>query len=170
MRALSAGEFVERTMPWVEQDLGRALDGAERNVYTMLAPLVQERVKLLAEVAVQVRFLFTAIDWDERSWQKVMTKEAARDAVESALAELVELESWDAGAIEAACRAVVERLDLSAGKVFQPLRVAVTGSSVSPPLFESMEALGREETLHRLARALEVLDSSLRGRCRRPQG
>ena len=160
MRALSAGEFVERTMPWVEQDLGRALDGAERNVYTMLAPLVQERVKLLAEVAVQVRFLFTAIDWDERSWQKVMTKEAARDAVESALAELVELESWDAGAIEAACRAVVERLDLSAGKVFQPLRVAVTGSSVSPPLFESMEALGREETLHRLARALEVLDSS----------
>ena len=70
MRALSAGEFVERTMPWVEQDLGRALDGAERNVYTMLAPLVQERVKLLAEVAVQVRFLFTAIDWDERSCRR----------------------------------------------------------------------------------------------------
>ncbi len=67
------------------------------------------------------------------------------------------LESWDAEAIEAGLRTIPEKLGIGAGKAFQPLRVATTGSSVSPPLFESMAALGRERTLARLERALEEL-------------
>jgi glutamyl-tRNA synthetase len=66
-------------------------------------------------------------------------------------------EPWDATAIEATLRGMLEELGLGAAKGLQPLRVAVTGSSVSPPLFESMEALGREKTLQRLDRANALL-------------
>ncbi len=71
--------------------------------------------------------------------------------------KLTSLGSWDAGAIEAALREIPEELGIGAGKAFQPLRVAVTGSSVSPPLFESMAALGRQPTLERISRARQEL-------------
>jgi glutamyl-tRNA synthetase len=62
--------------------------------------------------------------------------------------------------VETALRAVPEKLGVGAGKVFQPLRVAVTGSSVSPPLFESIAALGRERALNRIERARSDLDGA----------
>ena len=86
-----------------------------------------------------------------------MGKEGAMVAVDAAITALADLDSWTAAAIEQQCRAIVSTLDISAGKVFQPLRVAVTGSSVSPPLFESLEALGRKRSLERLENALEEL-------------
>ncbi|MCZ6740376.1 MAG: glutamate--tRNA ligase, partial [Actinobacteria bacterium] len=67
------------------------------------------------------------------------------------------LEVWDATSIEATLRAMPESLGIGAGKAFQPLRVAVTGSSISPPLFESISALGRERTLERIGRARQKL-------------
>jgi glutamyl-tRNA synthetase len=154
MRELSAGEFAHRALPLVEADLGRPLDAAERASFDEIVPHVQERAKLLGELPDQVRFLFTPISWDERSWQKIMTKADARPALEAGAAALTSLDTWSTGAIEEACRGLVASLDLSARKVFQPLRVAVTGSAVSPPLFESMAALGRDETLERLEGAL----------------
>ena len=90
---------------------------------------------MLAEVPDQVRFLFSDITWDESSWQKVMTKVGALDAVGGAIASLAALGVWTTETIEEACRGLVATLDLSVGKVFQPLRVAITGSAVSPPLF-----------------------------------
>ena len=157
MRALEGDEFVARSLPWVEDDLGRKLDDAEQRTFRMLAPLVQERVKRLTEIPGQVRFLYGDITRDEKAWQKVMGKEGVMAAVDAAITALADLDSWTAAGIEQTCRAIVSTLDISAGKVFQPLRVAVTGSSISPPLFESLEALGRKRCLERLENALEEL-------------
>ena len=158
IRKLDVGEFATRSLPLIEEDLGRPLNEAERSAFDAIAPLVRERAKLLTEIPAQVRFLFTDVAWDEASWQKVMTKPDARTAVERGHQYLSDLDSWDAAAIEVACRSIVSELGIGAGKVFQPLRVAVTGSSVSPPLFESMHALGRDKTLARLEGALARME------------
>ncbi len=123
-----------------------------------IAPLVQERTKLLPEAGEQVTFLFEDFDaYDEKSWNKVMTKEGVDQVLDEGTAALTALETWDVETIETALRAIPEKLGFGAGKTFQPLRVAATGSSVSPPLFESLVALGRERTLERLRRARKEL-------------
>ena len=159
LRSLPTDEFIDATLGSVADGLGRSLSTDERAAFESIAPLVQERAKRLTEVAGQVAFLFGDISYDEQSWAKVMGKEGASDAVARAIEALGALESWDSEHIEAACRGIAAQLEMGAGKVFQPLRVAVTGSSVSPPLFESMEALGRERTLSRLADAKALVET-----------
>lgn len=159
IRELPAAEFVARSLPWVAAGLGRDLTPDEMAVLVEIAPHVQERTKLLTEVADQVQFLFSDITYDERSWKKVMTKAEVPTALAAAQAALAGVEGWTTPNIEAALRGMLEEHDLSPRKGLQPLRVAVSGSSVSPPLFESMEALGRERTLQRLAAAGAQLES-----------
>jgi glutamyl-tRNA synthetase len=123
-----------------------------------VAPLIQERTKLLPEAGEQALFLFEDFDeYDEKSWQKVMAKEGVVNVLDAGLDALIGLDEWTAEAVEAALRALPEQLGLGASKTFQPLRVAVTGSSVSPPLFESIAALGRERSLERVRRARQEL-------------
>lgn len=153
LRELSADAFVERAMPFVTETLGRQLDDDEAALFSGLAPLIQERAKLLTEVGPQVRFLFGDVVYDEASWEKVMTKPEAKPAVTGAWERLGELDDWTTSAIESLLRQMLDDMELSARKALQPLRVAVTGSAVSPPLFESMEALGKERTIDRLATA-----------------
>jgi glutamyl-tRNA synthetase len=154
VRAMPVSEFVERSLPLVQKDLGRSLGEGERGAFESVAPLIQERAKRLVEVPEQTRFLFVGeIEYDPASWDKVMTKAEAPVAVDGALARLAGLEEWATPAIEEVLRAMLDELGLSAGKGLQPIRVAVTGSSVSPPLFESLEALGRHRSLARLREA-----------------
>ncbi len=155
IRELPADGFVARSLPYVTEMLGRELTASEVDTITEIAPLIQERAKLLSEVGPQVQFLFGDIDYDEGSWQKIMTKPDAGVAVGEAYRSLETLATWDTASIEAALRAMLDRNELSARKGLQPLRVAISGSSVSPPLFESMAALGRERTLERLASAAD---------------
>lgn len=158
IRTMSADEFSEAVRPHVDDAVGRLLSEEEWSRFEAIAPLVQERTKLLPEAGQQVVFLFKEIDeYDERSWNKVMTKEGVAGILTSGAEALEGVSAWDTSGIEAALRALPERLEIGAGKVFQPLRVAVTGSSVSPPLFESMAALGREHTLQRIGRARQEL-------------
>jgi glutamyl-tRNA synthetase len=101
-----------------------------------------------------VVFLFADnLEYEEASWDKVMTKDGVAGLLESAQSLLTALENWTAEAIETELRAMLGEMGVGVGKGLQPLRVAVTGSSVSPPLFESLTALGKERTLDRLARA-----------------
>jgi glutamyl-tRNA synthetase len=158
IRALDPGVFSEMVRPWVEDAVERSLSPEEWASFEEIAPLVQERTKLLPEAGEQAVFLFTDIEeYDEGSWNKVMTKDHVPDVLDRGHEKLSSLESWEAEDIEAALREIPEELGIGAGKTFQPLRVAVTGSSVSPPLFESMAALGREPTLTRIKRASEEL-------------
>jgi glutamyl-tRNA synthetase len=158
LRAMEPGEFARRARPHVEAEVGRALSRDEWPRFLEIAPLVQERTKLLPEAGEQVVFLFEDFEeYDAGSWQKVMTKEEVPHVLDEALAALSDLDTWEAVSIESTLRQLPEKLGLGAGKTFQPLRVAITGSSVSPPLFESMAALGRKRTLSRLERAREEL-------------
>jgi glutamyl-tRNA synthetase len=112
------------------------------------APLVQEKIARLEEFPAYARFLFEDVQPDPAELNggaEVLA--AARDA-------LTELEPFTPDAIEAALRAVVERLGLKPRQGFQPIRIAVTGSKISPGLFESIELLGREKTLERLRTAV----------------
>jgi len=151
VRDLEAGQFAAAARPFVVAALGRDLSDEEAAAFAEIAPLVQERTKRLDEVGDQVRFLFVdRVEFDEKAWQKVMAKPDAAAAVRTAAERLAALDEWSIEAIEAALRLMLEDLELSARKGLQPLRVALTGSQVSPPLFESMAALGRERTLQRI--------------------
>ena len=158
IRALDTETFVDRARPFfVHGD-------ATEEVLRPIASLVQERVRLLTEVEPMVDFLrLESIegDIDEASWDKGVVKlgERAAAMLDAAIAELSQC-SWDADAIEAALEAAAR----SAGfvkaegavdmrRAQAPVRVAVTGRSVGPPLYESLAVLGRERTLDRLRAA-----------------
>ena len=158
IREMDDRAFVDRTVALVEEDLGRELTDGERDQFMEIASLVKERTKLLSEVADHVRFLFSDIErYDEASWKKVMETPEAPIALDGASEALSGLGDWTTEAIDAALRAMLEVHGLSARKGFQPIRVAVSGSTVSPPLFESLKVLGRDVTLARLSNARALL-------------
>jgi glutamyl-tRNA synthetase len=160
IRALSTGQFLELVRPYVESAVGRPLGPEEWTRFESVAGLVQERTRLLPEAGEQVVFLFDDFDeYDEASWEKVMTKDGVVQIITEARHRLEDVDEWDAGSIELVLRGMLEEEGIGAAKGLQPLRVAVTGSSVSPPLFESMATLGKAKTLERLDRALERLAS-----------
>ncbi len=154
LRQLDSEEFCGRARPFLESALGRALGESEWGQFQALGPLVQERVRLLTEVADMVGFVFEeSPSYDPDSWNKVMGADTAAQALEAAIDRLSGTDEWTSAAIEGALREMLDQLDLSARKGLQPIRVATTGSTVSPPLFETLEVLGREASLRRLREA-----------------
>jgi len=109
------------------------------------APLVQEKIEILSQFRDYVRFLFEDVSPDPS-----LLDGRVLDAAAEALAEL---EPFDADTIEPALRELAARLELKPREAFQPIRVAVTGSKISPGLFESIELLGREKSVDRLRAA-----------------
>jgi glutamyl-tRNA synthetase len=138
----------------VARHLGREPDGRLRAA----CAIAQEKAQTLAEVWDLIRFLFEPPVEDEKAWAKVM-KDGAPAALEASRDALAEAPAFDAEAIEAALAPIPERLDAKPGKVYQPIRVAITGTSVSPGIFESLAALGREESLTRIDAAISRLRS-----------
>ncbi|KAA3635419.1 MAG: glutamate--tRNA ligase [Armatimonadetes bacterium] len=158
IREMSDDDFIEVAQPRVEADLGRALTEEEIGSFAALTPLIKERTKLLSEIEGQARFAFVApTTYDEASWSKVMETPEAAIALDGATAALESLENWSTEAIDEALRGVLEANEMSARKGLQPIRVAISGSTVSPPLFESIEILGKDETLERIRRARDLL-------------
>ncbi len=158
VRGLAPEDFNTAVRPHVETAMGRGLAEEEWRQFEQISSLVQERTKLFPEAGEQVVFLFSDIEsYDENSWQKVMAKEGVAEILDEALRALSDLEAWTAAGLETALRSMIEKIGVGAGKALQPIRVAVTGSSVSPPLFESLAVLGRDRSLERIARAREEL-------------
>jgi glutamyl-tRNA synthetase len=155
IRALSPEEFGKSIAPWLEEEdwAGNVDDEVLRQV----APLVQERTRVLAEAPKQLDFFF----WDNQemdsdAWQKVMLKDSARSILEAARSVLADVE-WNVEALHEAVRKIAESHELKLGKAQAPIRVAITGRTVGPPLFESMYFLGREVVVERLGNALQKL-------------
>ena len=155
IRALSPEEFGKSIAPWLEEEdwAGNVDDEVLRQV----APLVQERTRVLAEAPKQLDFFF----WDNQemdsdAWQKVMLKDSARSILEAARSVLAHVE-WNVEALHEAVRKIAESHELKLGKAQAPIRVAITGRTVGPPLFESMYFLGREVVVERLGNALQKL-------------
>ncbi|HSK25242.1 MAG TPA: glutamate--tRNA ligase family protein [Egicoccus sp.] len=162
IRDLPAEELARRLVPFLDGTYGEEVlvdsppTDAQLAVLTGLVPLVQERMQRLDEVQRYApAFLQETVEFDPDSVAKVFAKAGSVEAIEAARRVLPDVD-WTVEAIEAAFRALPEELGIGFGKVAQPIRVAVTGSSVSPPLFESVELLGRERTLARLDAALPV--------------
>jgi glutamyl-tRNA synthetase len=155
IRDMSPSEFVDRMVPWLEAaGLATADDVAgRRSWFERLAPLVSERIKRMDEIAAKSAFLFSMPEIEESAREKVLAKEDAGRALAAASLILAECD-WTAESIEAALRELPEQLELKPKVVFQAVRVAITGSTVSPPLFESLELLGRDESVKRLDTAM----------------
>jgi glutamyl-tRNA synthetase len=146
LRALSEEELSHRLVRWLGEN-GYDWD-AELVAHT--APLVQEKIATLAEYPAFAGFFFHEVEPRAEDLDGGAPMLAAADEA------LASLEPFETPAIEAALREAADRLELKPRQAFQPVRVAVTGSKISPGLFESIELLGREATLSRLraARAL----------------
>ena len=165
IRALAPGDFVERIVPFLQQAglVAHSPSDEELHLVRRAAPLVQERIVRLPETVAMLSFLlvdeahFTV---EPEAASRLLTAES-RPVLLAALPALEQLRdegTWAAAAIEASLRAaIVEGLGVKPKLAFGPVRVAVTGRRVSPPLFESLELLGPERTLRRLTAALDAV-------------
>ncbi len=133
----------------VARHLGREADELLRAA----CEISQEKAQTLEEVWPLIRFLFEPPVEDEKAWKKVMKPES-QPLLEAAAEVLASVEPFDPASIETALAPILDRFEVKPGKLYQPIRVAITGSSVSPGIFESLSVLGREKTLKRLSEAL----------------
>lgn len=156
IREMPADELAMRMMPWLEAaGLTDAVDYARRpEWYRALVPLIAERVKRMTDIAPAVAFLFAdRVELDPEAMAKALGTDEALAGLAAASDALAALASWDVESIEACLRELAESRGIKPKVIFQAIRVAVTGSTVSPPLFESLKLLGRDTTLARLAAA-----------------
>jgi glutamyl-tRNA synthetase len=153
MRMLSLEQMTERVTPYLQQAgvLADPVPEQQRELLMRSMPLIHERINKLTDAAPMLGFLFVPqVAYDEADVAKVLD-DSGLEVVAAARAALAEVAEWTTEAIDEALRAaLVEGLGLKPRNAFGPVRVAVTGRRVSPPLFESLELLGREESLARL--------------------
>lgn len=128
----------------------------DRSRFRAIAPHIMERLERLGDAPGLVDFLFlpggTDPELDEASWEKAMKPEWSADLLDAVTDAYTELgdDDWRAEVLKKTIESVMERFEIKLGKAQAPVRVAVTGRSVGPPLFESLEVLGRDETLRRM--------------------
>ena len=160
IRQLGQEELARRMVPFLEResDAGAALE--DRGYMLGIVPLVRERLKTLADAAdVTSYFFMEELDYDPALLiQKGMDADATRGALRRSLAVLSGAKTFDAGALEERLRAAGEELGLSGRQFFGALRVATTGRTAAPPLFETMEVLGRGRCLSRIEAAAQRLE------------
>ena len=144
LRAMPTDEYAERLVAYLRE---QGYDWPD-DLVRAAAPFVQAKIERLGQFPGYAGFLFGEVEPDPALLDRTVL-DAAAEALEA-------LGDWDAAGIEAALKELSERLGLKPRQAFQPIRVAVTGSNVSPGLYESLELLGREESLARVRRAAEV--------------
>jgi glutamyl-tRNA synthetase len=159
LRALPVDDFVGRVVPHLVGDGVLSADPTPEQVAQLraVAPLVQERLVVLSEASGMLRFLFASEEEfapEPDSAAKALGDDA-RPVLRAAIDALESLPDWTTASVEEALKtSLVDGLGLKPRKAFAPVRVAVTGRTVSPPLYESMELLGRDRSIGRLRRAL----------------
>ena len=153
IRALSPESFVSACEPFLKEGPWTA-NQFDASVFEHVAPLVHTRVATLSEVPTMIDFFFLDEPaMDEAAWNKTMGAEFARDVVADFCAAAPGME-WTHDVLKEHLENWSTERELKLGKTQAPIRVAVTGRTVGPPLFESIEILGREETIKRLTAAL----------------
>jgi glutamyl-tRNA synthetase len=163
IRALEPADFVARITPFLERvEMVATPPGADQAaLIEAAAPLIQTRIGRLTEAVGMLAFLFAGDDGgfkvEPEDAERFLTPDSL-PVLQAAEVALAEVEPWTHEAIEAALKeALIEGLGLKPRVAFAPVRVAVTGKRVSPPLYQSIELLGRERTLHRLAAAIKSI-------------
>jgi glutamyl-tRNA synthetase len=168
IRNMSVDALVAELLPFMEQPEaeGGLLDTVsrpiDRDYLTRLIPLVQERLKLLTEGAETLDFFFTdnvnpaAEDLPGRKMDAEMTERALNAALE--LCRMVA--PFEPEHLEAEYRALAEKIEMKPGQLFSPIRVAITGKSFAPPLFDTMSAIGQDRCIERIENAILILRSA----------
>ena len=154
IRALELEEFYRWALPFLQQSkvVSTPITSEQERVVKQALPIIQERIIKLGEIPAMLAFLFTEkVDLDPESVAKYLDGDS-KQLITRAIEVLTPLATWDHQSIDTALRtALIEEMGLKPRLAFSAIRVAVTGSHISPPLFESMEILGRERVLARLA-------------------
>jgi glutamyl-tRNA synthetase len=142
----------------VARHLGREPDERLRAA----CEIAQEKAQTLEEVWPLIGFLFEEPETDEKAWRKVM-KDGALPLLGDALEALRGAEVFEPAVLEASLGRILAERDVKPGQLYQPIRVAITGTSVSPGIFESLAVLGRERSLERIERAVQRLSTDRGG-------
>jgi glutamyl-tRNA synthetase len=156
MRELPLDEYTAAVAGQLERD---GVEVPDRERLRAACAIAQEKAQTLAEVWPLIRFLFAPPVDDPKAWKKVM-KEGSDELLAAAAAALAPVDPFEPEPIEVALAPLLDRFDVKAGRLYQPIRVAITGSSVSPGIFESLSALGREGSLKRIEAAVKRLSSA----------
>ena len=167
----SSAIFDEQKLRWLngrymrEMDLDAYTDAVARHVgrepddrLRAACAIAQEKAQTLAEVWPLIGFLFDEPETDEKAWRKVM-KDGALPLLTEALEALRGASSFEPEELETALGRILAEHDVKPGKLYQPIRVAITGTSVSPGIFESLAVLGKERSLERIERAVRRLST-----------
>jgi glutamyl-tRNA synthetase len=157
IRALTIDEFLDWSLPFLTE-AGVISGTADEIALVKLAlPLIQERIIMLSEVPAMLKFLFVKNFTVEADSVAKITDDASKQVLQRSLKELEPLATWNHESIEAALRSsLIEEMGLKPRIAFGAVRIATTGSTISPPLFESMELLGKEASLARIRAGLEL--------------
>jgi len=161
IREMPDEELADAVLPFLERRLGHPTD---RGLLLRLVPLVKERIKVLSEIAEMADFFFTDGDLDY-DVETLLGKRYAGDpaSAKATLDRVIDAAEsagdWSHEALEGAIRPLTEELGVKAGDLFGVVRVAITGKTAAPPLFETMEVLGREKTLERFRTAIARLSA-----------
>jgi len=156
IRALTIDDFLARALPFLLKDGVISGTDAEIAVVKSALPIIQERIARMNEVTAMLKFLFVEQLSFEPEPEAKIQEEPSQHVVQKALEALRDLQNWNHSEIEAKLRAVLlDEMGLKPRLAFGPVRIAVTGSHISPPLFESMELLGKERSLARLRAAVQ---------------
>ena len=158
IREMSAEQLADALMPALDKGLAPHLLPVDRDYLLRIVPLIQERLKLVTEAPEMVSYFFEEQpDYDPANLvQRGMSEEEALNGLRESISSMAEAD-FHAAALEELLRELGERLELTPRRFFGTLRWAVTGRNVSPPLFETMEVLGRERVMSRLRWGLEQL-------------
>jgi len=163
IRQFNAEEFLQRVLPFLEAGLPQGIKRPLSTEYVQqIAPLIQERITTLGEAAEYAEFFFVdELDYDPALLSADVTAEAALEALLAADKGLRRLDSFDASSLEGLLRPLASELGLKTGEFFGLLRVATTGRTAAPPLFQTMAILGKERCLKRIEAALRELRGSV---------
>jgi glutamyl-tRNA synthetase len=157
IRALTLDEFLTWSLPFLTKEKVITGTDAEIDLVKKALPLIQERIIMLSEIPQMLKFLFvTKFEVEADSVSKI-TDDASKSVLKRALKELEPITQWNHDSIEGALRSsLIEDMGLKPRIAFGAVRIATTGSTISPPLFESMELLGKDASLARISQAFAL--------------
>jgi len=161
IKALSAAELLKKS-EWHFQNAG--LDLPEGDYAETVVALIQERCKTLIDVVEQTRFFFNEVAEYDAAALKKWVKPVSPELLSALIAKLELLSDWHAEHIQAAVQAVVDENEVGFAKVAQPVRIAITGSTMSPSIDATLALLGREVSMQRLSEGLESFEKLIASR------
>lgn len=154
IRQMADDRLTKLTLPWLEEKLGKKLDEAEITRLEKAMPGLKERANTLVKLAESAMFYYLPVaPVDEKAQNQL---NGGKELLAAFLPELEKQNEWQHEALFAFAKDYAARADAKLGKLMSPIRVAITGTTASPSMFEVMEVLGKEESINRLRNAIEI--------------